>query len=146
MQEGVSHAKLELDSTERFVSLRRPLGVSSFGINLMLLEPGQRGRIHRHEKQEEVYLVLEGVLSLVIDGGEERDLGVGEIVRVAPGVRRQLINRGPGRVAILALGGAGEHAGRDGVAYESWEATEGAPPQKIPLPEDLPEGERRGPT
>lgn len=143
MQEGVSYAELELDAEDRFVSLRRALGVSSFGINLMLLQPGQRGRIHRHEQQEEVYLVLEGVLSLAVDGGTERDLGVGELVRVAPGVRRQLINRGPGRLAMLALGGAGKHVGRDGVAYESWDATEGAAPQQIPLPEDLPAGERR---
>jgi uncharacterized cupin superfamily protein len=39
---------------ERFQSLRRELGVQSFGINLMRLEAGQRGRIHRHERQEEV--------------------------------------------------------------------------------------------
>lgn len=142
MQDGVSYAKLDLDAKERFVSLRRALGVSSFGINLILLQPGQRGRIHRHETQEEVYLVVEGVLSLAVQG-EERDLGVGKIARVAPDVRRQLINRGPGRLAILALGGAGDHVGRDGVAYESWDSTEGAAPQQIPLPEDLPVAERR---
>jgi len=142
MQEGVSYAKLELGAKDRFVSLRRALGVSSFGINLILLAPGERGRIHRHETQEEVYLVIEGVLSLAVEG-DERDLRAGEMARVAPGVRRQLINRGPERLAIVALGGAGEHVGRDGVAYVSWEATEGAAPQQIPLPADLPAGERR---
>ena len=72
-------------------------------------------------------------------------MSAGELVRVAPEVRRQLINRGPARLAILALGAAGEHVGRDGTAYLSWDATEGAPPQETPLPEDLPEGEvRRG--
>lgn len=142
MQKGVSYAKLEMDGSERFVSLRRALGVTSFGMNLILLEPGARGRIHRHETQEEVYLVLRGTLSLAIEG-TERDVVEGELARVAPEVRRQLVNRGPGRLAILALGAAGEHVGRDGTAFVSWEATEGAPPQEIPLPEDLPPGERR---
>ena len=143
MKEGVTYAKLDMSGTDRFVKLREPLGVTSFGMNMILLKPGQRGRIHRHERQEEVYLVLEGTLSLSIEG-QERDLAKGELARIAPAVRRQLINRGPGRCAILALGGAGEHIGRDGTAFVSWEATTGAPPQETPLPEDLPPSERRG--
>ena len=136
MEDGVAFASLELGSPERFVSLRRALGVSSFGINLMLLQPGQQGRIHRHEHQEEVYLVIEGTLTLSFEDGE-RELSRGELARVAPPVRRRLSNRGDERVAILALGGAQPHQGRDGVAYESWESSEGRPPQDIPLPPDL---------
>ncbi|HEX5042743.1 MAG TPA: cupin domain-containing protein [Candidatus Polarisedimenticolaceae bacterium] len=142
MQDGVSYAKLDLNATERFQRLREPLKVTSFGINVITLQAGQRGRIHRHAAQEEVYLVLEGVLSLSVEG-RERDLAPWEIVRVAPEVRRQLVNRGPGPCVLLALGGAGEHVGRDGTGFVSWEATEGAPPQDIPQPEDLPAGERR---
>lgn len=142
MQQGVSYAKLDTSGSDRFVSLRQMLGVTSFGMNLILLQPAARGRIHKHQKQEEVYLVLEGTLSLVIEGAE-RDLAVGELVRVAPEVRRQLVNRGPRRLAILALGAAGEHVGRDGVAFVSWQATEGAAPQEIPLPDDLPPSELR---
>lgn len=134
---GVSFGALDLDASERFVSLRRLLGVTSFGINLILLRPGQQGRIHRHRHQEEVYLVLEGSLTLVIEG-EEHGLPHGDLARIAPEVRRQLINRGTGRCAILALGAAGEHQGRDGLAYSSWSETEGRPPQDVPLPEDLP--------
>lgn len=142
MQKGVSYTKLETDRPDRFQSLRRELGVSSFGINLIVLQPGARGRIHSHERQEEVFLVLEGMLSLGTDG-EERDLKVGELARVAPDVRRQLVNRGRTRCAILALGAYGEHEGRDGTAYLSWDAGSGAPPQETPLPEDLPEEELR---
>jgi len=142
MDQGVSHARLDLNGTERFQRLREQLGVTSFGINLILLNPGQRGRIHCHAKQEEVYLVLEGTLSLTVEG-VERDLHKGEIVRVAPEIRRQLVNRGPGRCAILGLGAAGEHIGRDGTAYESWDAKDGKPPQETPLPEDLPTSEWR---
>lgn len=143
MDEGVSFTRLEPDTDQRFVLLRRALGVTAFGINQMVLQPGQRGRIHRHERQEEVFLVLEGTLALVIEG-DERDLGPGELARVAPAVRRQLLNRGPGRCVVLALGGAGTHEGRDGIAYASWEGTEGHPPQDVPLPDDLPPEMLRG--
>jgi uncharacterized cupin superfamily protein len=137
MQDGVAFAQIDLDSSERFQRLRAELGVTTFGLNLILLQPGQAGRIHRHEHQEEVYLVLDGELSLYVEG-EEHVLGQGALARVAPNVRRQLVNRRPRRVVLLALGGATDHTGRDGVAYASWEATEGAPPQEIPLPADVP--------
>jgi len=122
--------------------LRRLLGVSSFGINQIALEPGQRGRIHRHERQEEVYLVLEGTLTLIVEG-EEIELGEDELVRVAPNVRRQLVNRGPEKLLLLALGGEGEHHGRDGEAFGSWDEQVGVSPQELPLPSDLDPGELR---
>ena len=105
-------------------------------MNQIVLQPGQRGRIHRHERQEEVYLVLEGILNLVIEG-DETEVGEGELIRVAPKLRRQLVNRGPRRVVIVALGGTGEHQGRDGEAFASWEDEAGLSPQELPLPADL---------
>ncbi|MCW3064536.1 MAG: Cupin 2 conserved barrel domain protein, partial [Solirubrobacterales bacterium] len=105
MEPGTARTRLDFDAGERFVPLRRQLGLTSFGLNQMLLEPGQRSRIHRHERQEEVYVVLEGTLTLFLEG-EEQTVERGEIVRVAPEIRRQLLNRGPGRLALLALGGA----------------------------------------
>jgi uncharacterized cupin superfamily protein len=137
METGVDFALLDPEGGERFLPLRRLLGVSTFGMNAIVLQPGQAGRIHRHERQEEVYLVLEGELSLLLEGEEHR-LGAGGLARVAPDVRRQLVNRGPRRLVLLALGGATPHEGRDGVAYASWDATDGAPPQEISLPADVP--------
>ena len=134
----ISFAALDRDSGERFQTLRRELGVASFGINLIVLHPGERGRVHAHERQEEVYLVLEGELTLVLDG-VEHVLGPDRVVRVGPAVRRQLVNAGPQRVVLLALGGAGEHVGRDGQAWSSWEDEgPGRPPQEVPTPADLP--------
>jgi mannose-6-phosphate isomerase-like protein (cupin superfamily) len=106
------------------------------------MEPGQRGRVHRHERQEEVYLVLEGTLTLGIEG-EETDLEAGELVRIPPEVRRQIVNRGPQRLSLLALGAFGTHEGRDGEAFASWEDTEPGAPQDVPLPADLDAAERR---
>lgn len=142
VDEGITQARLDLETAERFVPLRRQLGVSTFGLNQITFEPGQRGRVHRHDRQEEVYLVLEGSLTLVLEH-EELELGQGELVRVAPPLRRQLVNRGPGRLTLLALGGSGEHEGRDGQAFASWEDEVGGPPQEIPMPADLDASELR---
>jgi uncharacterized cupin superfamily protein len=142
MEQGTATTRLDPETGERFKRLRAELGVSAFGLNQIVLQPGQRGRVHRHERQEEVYVVLEGTLDLLVDG-EEHTLEQGDLMRVAPDLRRQLVNRGPGRVVLLALGGAGEHEGRDGVAYADWEATEGVPPQEMAMPDDLPAGELR---
>lgn len=134
----VTFARLDPDAAEhRFQRLRAPLGVTTFGINLLVLEPRMRMRVHRHERQEEVYLVLAGELTLVLEGGDERVLEVGDLVRVGPDVRRQLVNRGTERLQLLALGGHGEHEGRDGRAFSDWdEAGEGRSPAEVPLPED----------
>jgi uncharacterized cupin superfamily protein len=136
----VSFATLNPDTDERFQRMRQELGVTSFGLNLMVLQPGQRSRVHVHERQEEVYIVQEGELTLVLEG-EEHVLGPGRLARVGHAVRRQLVNRGSGRLVMIAIGGHGEHQGRDGRAWESWdEGGEGRPPQEVPLPEDLPAG------
>ncbi|HSC03973.1 MAG TPA: cupin domain-containing protein [Solirubrobacteraceae bacterium] len=140
MEEGTSTTRLDPETGERFLPLRRQLGVSSFGMNQIVLQPGQRGRIHRHKNQEEVYLVLEGTLTLLLEG-ERTELAVGELIRVAPKVRRQLVNRGPGRVVVVALGGAGEHQGRDGEAFGDWSDEQPVSPQELPMPPDLDPGE-----
>ncbi|HTX10308.1 MAG TPA: cupin domain-containing protein [Solirubrobacteraceae bacterium] len=142
MDDGTARTRLNPDVGERFLPLRRQLGVSSFGMNQIVLEPGQRGRIHRHTRQEEVYLVLEGSLTIVLEG-EPTEVGVGELMRVAPQVRRQLVNRGPGRLVMLAFGAANEHQSRDGEAFGAWSDEQGASPQEVPLPPDLEPGELR---
>jgi mannose-6-phosphate isomerase-like protein (cupin superfamily) len=136
MEPGTSVTSLERDTDERFVLLRRELGVSSFGINQIVLQPGQRMRIHRHAHQEEVYLVLGGTLTLLIEG-EAAEHGPDQLIRVAPEVRRQLVNRGHEPLVLLALGGAGEHQSRDAEAFTAWDQHTGASPQEVPLPPDL---------
>jgi quercetin dioxygenase-like cupin family protein len=144
LPEGVTASSLQAVAPDRFVRLRSALGVSSFGINQMVLEPGERNRIHRHSSQEEVYLVLEGVLTLLIEG-QPFDFGSGELVRVAPNVRRQLVNLGPRKLSLLALGGIASHnhEPRDAEAFGSWDDAEPGTPQTVPVPEDLPASELR---
>lgn len=134
---NIAFAELDRESDERFQSLRRALGVRAFGMNLIVLQPGQRGRIHAHEQQDEVYLVLEGELTLLVEGAEHV-VGPDHLVRVGPTVRRQLVNAGAERLVLLALGGSGDHVGRDAHAWTSWDQHgPGLRPQEIPLPEDL---------
>jgi mannose-6-phosphate isomerase-like protein (cupin superfamily) len=139
MESDVNVTAVEWDTGERFVSLRRALGVTSFGLNQITLQPGQRGRIHRHREQEEVYLVLRGLLTVAFED-EELELAEGQLTRVPSATRRQLLNRGDRPCVLVAIGGAGEHAGRDGEAFADWSDTEGRPPQDVPLPADLPLG------
>ena len=137
LEPGVTVAALDRDGEERFQSLRRELGVTTFGMNLIRLRPRQQGRIHLHHRQEEVYFVVEGTLTLEVEG-EPRAVPAGSLARVAPDVRRRLSNRGDELLLVLALGGATPHVGRDATAFRDWDDHEGATPQEIPLPADLP--------
>ncbi len=128
---------IDWESSERFLSLRRSLDVAAFGLNQLTLQPGQRGRIHRHGPQEEVYLVLRGTLTVKLEDAQH-ELREGELMRVPPDVRRQLVNASDRPCVLLASGGAGEHVGRDGEAFADWSETVGRPPQEVPLPDDLP--------
>jgi uncharacterized cupin superfamily protein len=137
VQSGITRAHVDPGSTDRLQPLRRVLGITTFGVNLMSLEPRQRGRIHRHAVQEEAYLVLEGTLTVVVER-EQHDLGPFDAIRVAPELRRQLVNRGEVRTLFLALGGSATHAGRDGEAFASWDDTVSKLPADLPIPPDLP--------
>jgi mannose-6-phosphate isomerase-like protein (cupin superfamily) len=146
MHPAIRFTRLDPDSVppdNRFQRLRQELGAGAFGLNLIVLRPGQRGRIHRHHRQEEVYLVLAGTLTLLA-GGEARELGRGELALVPGDVKRQLVNRHPERLELLAIGGAGAHEGRDGEAFTAWEQETGAPPQEVALPDDVEVSARGG--
>jgi mannose-6-phosphate isomerase-like protein (cupin superfamily) len=139
MAEGdVTTTTINTNNSERFQSLRRELGIEGFGANVITLKPRQRGRVHDHERQEEVYLVLEGELTLGVEG-DEQTIGRHGVARVPAGVRRQLVNKGSSTLLLLALGADGEHEGRDAKAWETWEdGGQGRAPQDVPIPGDLP--------
>lgn len=134
----VTFAALDPDVEDRLQPLRRLLGVTSFGVSLVVLQPRQRMRVHTHERQEEVYVVLEGELTLRIEDAEHT-LRAGEVARIGPQTRRQLVNAGSGRVLVLAIGGAGDHQSRDALVWPAWEDRgPGRQPRDVPLPPDLP--------
>lgn len=73
--------------------LRDPLECENLGFSVREMEPGETGKEHdhSHDGQEEVYLLVTGEATMVVDG-EPVELSAGDAVRVAPGATRQLRN------------------------------------------------------
>jgi uncharacterized cupin superfamily protein len=106
-----------------FRKVRRELGVTAFGVNAIVLPPGYPSRAHRHERQEELYIVLRGTIELRFgEGGEEAEsvvLGPGGMARVDAPTGRRLRNLSDTDEAVyVCVGGAGGYVGRDGVTLE----------------------------
>jgi quercetin dioxygenase-like cupin family protein len=81
---------------------RRSLGLSSFGMNVVDLQPGERIPEH-HERErdhEEVFIVLSGEATVVIDG-EAYPAPTGTFVRLDPEPMRTLVNDGEGPTTVL---------------------------------------------
>ena len=136
--DGVGRTRIDLDTDELFTSVRRPIGIDSFGLNQIVLRPRQRLRVHRHARQDEVYVVFAGELTVELEGGALETLGPGDVLGIRHDVRRQLSNRGAEKCVVLALGAAGEHESRDGEAFLDWSESDPRPPAEVPLPDDLP--------
>jgi hypothetical protein len=132
---SVNHTRIDdidaitgmLDGVSMFRA-REGLGVSSFGISIVDLEPGADAYPeHDHSPeglggemfaerpgqlgQEEVYLALRGSGTVVADG-EELSLDPDHAVRLDPQVTRKVLP-GPGGLRLLAIGGV------PGEAYDS---------------------------
>jgi mannose-6-phosphate isomerase-like protein (cupin superfamily) len=90
-----------------FKLARASLGVTSFGMQIITLQPNSGDRHpnhdHRADGQEEVYVVLDGGGAIAIDG-EEVALAPDMAVRVAPDSTRQLRSGDEG-MRVLVVGG-----------------------------------------
>jgi len=84
--------------------VRRTLGVSSFGMNVVEIPPGEG--IPEHDEtgrdQEEVFLVLAGEPTLVIDGEDHR-VRAGTFARLDPEHSRTVRNDGAGAASVLIV-------------------------------------------
>ncbi|MSO93861.1 MAG: cupin domain-containing protein [Rhodospirillales bacterium] len=81
-------------------------GLTQFGVNLVTLPPGCESSMrHWHARQDEFVYVLEGVLSLVTDGGEQV-LGAGMAAGFPAGKPdgHQLVNRSDRVATYLEVG------------------------------------------
>jgi len=85
---------------------RDAIEAKQFGLSLQRLKPNQRLPFgHRHEQQEEVYVVVGGSGRLKIED-EVLDLGQWDAVRVDPQLVRNL-EAGPDGMDVLAFGAPG---------------------------------------
>ena len=90
----------------RFRPARQALGVAAWGMNVIEFDAGCEGypeHDHAHDRQEEVYVVLDGSIVLVAEG-IERTLSRGDMVRVSPETVRKFVTRDQA-ATLLALGG-----------------------------------------
>ena len=84
---------------------RKSLGVRSFGMNLVDLQPGEK--IPEHDEtprdQEEVFAFLSGSPTMLIDG-QEHPAPPGTFVRLSPEPLRTVVNSGdePARFLIIS--------------------------------------------
>jgi mannose-6-phosphate isomerase-like protein (cupin superfamily) len=73
--------------------------------NVWRYEPGAKGRRHRHSQQEEVFVVLEGTLTIYLGDPPERiDVPRGGVVRVSPGTALQSANHADEDLLVYAYG------------------------------------------
>jgi uncharacterized cupin superfamily protein len=98
-----------------FRKVRSALGVTAFGVNAVVLPPSWVTPRHTHERQEELYLVLDGEIEFDL-GGEKQTLCRGGLARVSPGTMRSLRNTSDtAEATYFCVGGADGYVGRDGV-------------------------------
>ncbi len=92
----------QLERSGQWSLVRRSLGLSSFGMNVVDIEPG--GDIPEHDEtgrdQEEVFVVLSGTPAIVIDG-ERHPAPAGTFARLDPERRRTVVNEGEETASVL---------------------------------------------
>jgi uncharacterized cupin superfamily protein len=98
-----------------FRKVRSALGVTEFGVNAIVLPADWQTNPHYHERQQELYLVIEGEIEFDL-GGEKRTLGPGGLVRVDAATVRSLRNASSeAEATYFCVGAEGGYVGRDGV-------------------------------
>jgi uncharacterized cupin superfamily protein len=95
----------EGDQPRHAASLTETLGLESSRANLWRYPAGARGRRHIEGAQEEVFLVLDGTLTLALgDPPEMVELRAGSIARVGTGTEIQVQNRSDAEARLLIWG------------------------------------------
>jgi uncharacterized cupin superfamily protein len=83
---------------------RKSLGIGSFGLNVCEIPPGET--IPEHDEtegdQEEVYIVLSGSPTVVVDGADHA-APAGTFVRLDPEPKRTIRNDGSGPATVLMV-------------------------------------------
>ncbi len=106
-------APCRLQASQR---LARSAGLTLFGVNLTVIEPGGwSSQRHWHTHEDEFVWVLEGELTLITDAGEEV-LGPGDCAAFKAGDRdgHHLVNRSGRPAKVLEIGNSDP---RDGCDY-----------------------------
>lgn len=95
-------SRAECETVGNWQLVRRTLELDSFGINIVQIPPGEQ--IPEHDEldrdQEEIFYVLSGEPTLVIDG-EEHAIAAGTFARLDPEHKRTVRNDGDEPADVL---------------------------------------------
>ena len=103
----------ELGEGPGFRKIRGPLGVTAFGVNVLVIPPGVEARPHYHQDQDELYFVHSGRARFKLPG-ESRELGPGGVCHVESTTPRQVVSVGDEDLVMLVVGAKDGYVGRDG--------------------------------
>lgn len=98
--------KRELFAGRHEAQLGKRVGISQFGVNYLILEPGAMSSLrHWHEGEDEFAYVLSGDVTLIDETGEHR-LAPGDYAGFPAGAANghHLANRSDGPAAVLIVG------------------------------------------
>jgi mannose-6-phosphate isomerase-like protein (cupin superfamily) len=110
---GYSFGTLEDMGDGVFRKVRRELGVTAFGVNVLVLAPGIVSRPHYHEEQDELYFVHRGHARFDVEK-DSVELGPGGLLHVESTRPRRVTNVGDEELVLLVVGAKGGYVGRDG--------------------------------
>ena len=104
----------ELGEGYGFRKIRKPLGITAFGANAIVMPPAYLGFHHYHDTQDELYLVHAGLARMEADG-EVREYGPGGLMHVESTTPRKVSNASEtDDLVLLVIGGKGGYVERDG--------------------------------
>ena len=104
----------ELGDGFGFRKVRRALGITAFGVNVVVYPPHYEGFHHYHDTQDELYFVHSGRARVEVEG-EVRELGPGGMVHVESTTPRRVSNASETEdLVLLVIGGKGGYVDRDG--------------------------------
>jgi uncharacterized cupin superfamily protein len=104
-----------------FRKVRKGLGVSAFGVNVIVMPPGIESGFHYHDVQEELYFVHRGAIEMELGDGTVHRLDEGGLARVDAATVRKVRNAGEVDAVYLIAGGKDGYVGRDGRVPEGEE-------------------------
>ena len=94
----------DVERNGKWSLLRRSLNLNSFGMNMVEIKPGES--IPEHDEiernQEEVFIILSGAPTMVIDG-KNYPVREGTFIRVDVEPKRTIVNGGTETAAVLIV-------------------------------------------
>jgi mannose-6-phosphate isomerase-like protein (cupin superfamily) len=112
----VTHAFSSLDELGEgpgFRKIRKPLGVTAFGVNALVYPAGYEGFSHYHDTQDELYFIHRGRVRVEVEG-ETRDLDEGGLFHAESTTPRKISNPFEEDAVVFVVGGKGGYIERDG--------------------------------